>query len=45
MLADTASPVDEVIETAVLRAKDQLVYVNKLIQEKKENGNDQTNPY
>lgn len=44
MLADATSPVDEVIETAILRAKDQLVYVNKLIQEKKENGNDQTNP-
>jgi fructoselysine/glucoselysine PTS system EIIA component len=31
MLADDESPMEEIIENAVSRAKDQLVYVNKLI--------------
>lgn len=35
MMADTDSPIGEVIEQAILNAKDQLVYVNKLINQKK----------
>jgi fructoselysine and glucoselysine-specific PTS system IIA component len=31
LLADTETPVIEVIETAISNAKDQIVYVNKLI--------------
>jgi fructoselysine/glucoselysine PTS system EIIA component len=31
LLADTETPVHEVIETAILNAREQIVYVNKLI--------------
>lgn len=41
MLADTETPVAEAIESAIVNAKDQIVYVNKLINSnKEENGND-----
>ena len=35
LLADTDSPVEEVIEQAIFNAREQLVYVNKLIPQKK----------
>ena len=35
LLADTESPVEQVIEQAIVNAREQLVYVNKLITQKK----------
>lgn len=40
LLADTDTPVEEVIEQAIINAKEQLVYVNKLINQKKGEGSD-----
>jgi fructoselysine and glucoselysine-specific PTS system IIA component len=40
LLADTESPVEEVIEQALINAREQLVYVNKLINQKKGEGAD-----
>lgn len=40
LLADTDRPVEEVIEQAILTAREQLVYVNKLINQKKGEGAD-----
>ncbi|WP_426671865.1 PTS sugar transporter subunit IIA [Mucilaginibacter sp. McL0603] len=41
MLADNASPIEEVISSALENAKEQMVYVNKLLTEQnKETGND-----
>jgi fructoselysine and glucoselysine-specific PTS system IIA component len=41
MLADNASPIEEVISMALENAKEQMVYVNKLLTEQnKETGND-----
>ncbi|MDB5151546.1 MAG: hypothetical protein JWR54_297 [Mucilaginibacter sp.] len=41
MLADTQAPIDEVIGTAIDNAKEQMVYVNKLLTGKnEETGND-----
>ncbi|HWK04643.1 MAG TPA: hypothetical protein VNS58_13480 [Puia sp.] len=40
LLADTNSPVEEVIEQAIINAREQLVYVNKLINQKKGEGDD-----
>jgi fructoselysine and glucoselysine-specific PTS system IIA component len=41
MLADTQTPIKEVIGTAIDNAKEQMVYVNKLLTtESKEKGND-----
>ena len=40
LLADTNSPVEEVIEQAIINAREQLVYVNKLINQKKGEGAD-----
>ena len=39
LLSDPETPVDEVIETGISNAKDQIVFVNKLIAKNKE-GND-----
>ena len=35
LMAETDSPIGEVIEQAILNAKEQLVYVNKLINQKR----------
>ena len=40
LLADTETPVNEVIETAIANAKEQIVYVNKLITANKEDNPD-----
>jgi fructoselysine/glucoselysine PTS system EIIA component len=40
LLADQEIPVNEVIETGINNAKDQIVFVNKLITSNKENIND-----
>jgi fructoselysine and glucoselysine-specific PTS system IIA component len=41
MLADTETPINEVIGTAIDNAKEQMVYVNKLLTgQNKETGND-----
>jgi fructoselysine and glucoselysine-specific PTS system IIA component len=40
MLADNATPIEEVISTALDNAKEQMVYVNKLLTAQKETGND-----
>jgi fructoselysine and glucoselysine-specific PTS system IIA component len=41
MLADTQAPINEVIGTAIDNAKEQMVYVNKLLTgQNKETGND-----
>jgi fructoselysine and glucoselysine-specific PTS system IIA component len=41
MLADTQAPIDEVIGTAIDNAKEQMVYVNKLLTgQNQETGND-----
>jgi fructoselysine/glucoselysine PTS system EIIA component len=40
LLADTSTPIAEVIESAISNAKDQVVYVNKLIANKAGNEND-----
>jgi fructoselysine and glucoselysine-specific PTS system IIA component len=41
MLADTETPIDEMIGTAIDNAKEQMVYVNKLLTgQNKETGND-----
>jgi fructoselysine and glucoselysine-specific PTS system IIA component len=41
MLADTETPIDEMIGTAIDNAKEQMVYVNKLLSgQNKETGND-----
>jgi fructoselysine and glucoselysine-specific PTS system IIA component len=45
LLADQEIPVNEVIETGINNAKDQIVFVNKLITSNKENINDQNDPY
>ncbi|HEX9511168.1 MAG TPA: hypothetical protein VF939_11850 [Puia sp.] len=39
-LADADSPVSAVIEQAIINAREQLVYVNKLINQKKKDGSD-----
>jgi fructoselysine/glucoselysine PTS system EIIA component len=38
LLADMDSPVETVIEQAIVNGREQLVYVNKLIHQKKEEG-------
>jgi fructoselysine and glucoselysine-specific PTS system IIA component len=41
MLADNATPIEEVISTSLDNAKEQMVYVNKLLTaQNKETGND-----
>ena len=40
LMADTDSPIGEVIEQAILNAKEQLVYVTKLINQKKGEASD-----
>jgi fructoselysine and glucoselysine-specific PTS system IIA component len=40
LLADADTPVNEVIETGISNAKDQIVFVNKLISSNKQNLND-----
>ncbi|HTI10946.1 MAG TPA: hypothetical protein VL832_20390 [Puia sp.] len=40
LLADTETPVETVIEQAISNAREQLVYVNKLINQKKGEGSD-----
>jgi fructoselysine/glucoselysine PTS system EIIA component len=40
LLADTNTPATEIIETSITNAREQIVYVNKLITEKQENNND-----
>jgi fructoselysine and glucoselysine-specific PTS system IIA component len=41
MLAGTETPIDETISTAIDNAKEQMVYVNKLLTgQNKETGND-----
>ncbi|HEV3324611.1 MAG TPA: hypothetical protein VG052_03375 [Puia sp.] len=40
VLADPATPVEEILEAAIGRAREQLVYVNKLIVQKNNEGED-----
>jgi fructoselysine and glucoselysine-specific PTS system IIA component len=40
LLSDPETPVNEVIETGIKNARDQIVFVNKLITSNKENIND-----
>ncbi len=40
LLADINTPVTEIIETSISNAREQIVYVNKLITEKQENRDD-----
>lgn len=40
LLADPETPVNEVIDTGIANAKDQIVFVNKMITSKKEEKND-----
>jgi fructoselysine/glucoselysine PTS system EIIA component len=40
LLADTETPIAEVIETAIDNARNQIVYVNKLLNSKKEENSD-----
>jgi mannose/fructose-specific phosphotransferase system component IIA len=40
VLADPATPVEEILEAAIGRAREQMVYVNKLITQKNNEGED-----
>ena len=40
LLADTDTPITDTIETSIINAREQIVYVNKLITEKQENDDD-----
>ena len=40
LLSDTNTPAREIIETSISNAREQIVYVNKLITEKQENRDD-----
>ncbi len=40
LLSDTNTPAREIIETSISNAREQIVYVNKLITEKQENSDD-----